>query len=30
LDYRYDRNFSNEFAESYNDSIFSLTLTYHF
>jgi hypothetical protein len=30
LDYRYDRNFSNEFAESYNDNIFSLTLTYHF
>jgi hypothetical protein len=30
LDYRYDRNFSNEFVESYNDSIFSLTLTYHF
>jgi hypothetical protein len=30
LDYRYDRNFSNEFAESYNDSIFSLTLTYSF
>jgi hypothetical protein len=30
LDYRYDRNFSNEFAESYNDSIFSLTLTYRF
>lgn len=30
LDYRYDRNFSNEFLESYNDSIFSLTLTYHF
>ena len=30
LDYRYDRNFSTEFAESYNDNIFSLTLTYHF
>jgi tetratricopeptide (TPR) repeat protein len=30
LDYRYDRNFSNEFVESYNDNIFSLTLTYHF
>jgi hypothetical protein len=30
LDYRYDRNFSNEFAESYSDNIFSLTLTYHF
>ena len=30
IDYRYDRNFSNEFAESYNDNIFSLTLTYHF
>ena len=30
LDYRYDRNFSTEFVESYNDNIFSLTLTYHF
>ena len=30
LDYRYDRNFSNEFAESYSDNIFSLTLTYRF
>jgi tetratricopeptide (TPR) repeat protein len=30
LDYRYDRNFSTEFAESYNDNIFSLTLTYRF
>jgi hypothetical protein len=30
LDYRYDRNFSNEFAESYRDNIFSLTLTYLF
>jgi Tetratricopeptide repeat len=30
LDYRYDRNFSDEFVESYNDNIFSLTLTYHF
>jgi hypothetical protein len=30
LDYRYDRNFSNEFVESYRDNIFSLTLTSHF
>jgi hypothetical protein len=30
LDYRYDRNFSNEFIESYHDNIFSLTLTSHF
>jgi len=30
LDYRYDRNFSTEFVESYNDNIFSLTLTYRF
>jgi tetratricopeptide (TPR) repeat protein len=30
LDYRYDRNFSTEFVESYNDNIFSLTLTRHF
>jgi hypothetical protein len=30
LDYRYERNFSNEFAESYQDNIFSLTLTYRF
>lgn len=30
LDYRYDRNFSNEFAESFRDNIFSLTLTYRF
>jgi hypothetical protein len=30
LDYRYDRNFSNEFVESYRDNIFSLTLTAHF
>ena len=30
LDYRFDRNFSNEFVESYSDNIFSLTLTYHF
>jgi hypothetical protein len=30
LDYRYDRNFSNEFVESYRDNIFSLTLTTHF
>ena len=30
LDYRYDRNFSTEFAESFRDNIFSLTLTYRF
>jgi hypothetical protein len=30
LDYRYERNFSNEFAEGYQDNIFSLTLTYRF
>ena len=30
LDYRFDRNFSNEFVESYRDNIFSLTLTSHF
>ena len=30
FDYRYDRNFSTEFVESYKDNIFSLTLTYHF
>jgi hypothetical protein len=30
LDYRYDRNFSTEFAESYQDSILSLTVTYRF
>jgi tetratricopeptide (TPR) repeat protein len=30
LDYRYERNFSNEFAEGYQDNIFSLTFTYHF
>jgi len=30
LDYRYDRNFSTEFVESYQDSIFSLTVTYRF
>jgi hypothetical protein len=30
LDYRFDRNFSNEFVESYSDNIFSLTLTYRF
>jgi hypothetical protein len=30
VDYRYDRNFSNEFIQSYRDNIFSLTLTSHF
>ena len=30
LDYRYDRNFSTEFAEGFQDNIFSLTLTYRF
>jgi tetratricopeptide (TPR) repeat protein len=30
LDYRYDRNFSNEFVESYRDNIFSLTFTSRF
>jgi tetratricopeptide (TPR) repeat protein len=30
LDYRYDRNLSTEFVESYKDNIFSLTLTYRF
>ncbi|MBV8506456.1 MAG: tetratricopeptide repeat protein [Alphaproteobacteria bacterium] len=30
FDYRYDRNFSTEFAESYEDNIFSLTFTYRF
>jgi hypothetical protein len=30
LDYRYDRNFSNEFVERYQDHIVSLTLTYRF
>jgi hypothetical protein len=30
LDYRYDRNFSTEFAESFRDNIFSLTFTYRF
>lgn len=30
LDYRYDRNFSNEFVERYEDHIVSLTLTYRF
>ncbi len=30
FDYRYERNFSNEFTESYQDNIFSLTLTYRF
>jgi hypothetical protein len=30
LDYRYDRNFSNEFSERYEDHIVSLTFTYRF
>jgi hypothetical protein len=30
FDYRYDRNFSTEFVESFRDNIFSLTLTYRF
>jgi hypothetical protein len=30
FDYRYDRNFSTEFVESFEDNIFSLTFTYRF
>jgi tetratricopeptide (TPR) repeat protein len=30
LSYRYDRNFSTDFVESYSNNIFSLTLTYRF
>jgi len=30
LDYRYDRNFSNEFVERYEDHIVTLTFTYRF